>query len=102
MSKINNHIILDNQIEGLNIDESSKKSQIKQKFKQMLMDSTIHALPNIFKTNRIFFKIMWLCFFLVSFAFSVQLIKKSINDYLKYETISQIDVGFEQPGSYKR
>ena len=69
------------------------------KLKEMLMDSTIHALPNIYKTDRILFKIMWFCFFLTTFAFSAQLITKSINDYLKYETITQIDINLEQPGN---
>ena len=99
VSTINNQIILDSRIKAVNDEDDSKISRIKKKFKEMLMDSTIHALPNIFKTDRILFKIMWFCFFLTTFAFSIQLITKSINDYLKYETITQIDINSEQPGN---
>jgi hypothetical protein len=59
----------------------------------MLVDLTIHALPNIYKTDRILFKIMWFSFFLTTLAFSIQLITNSINDYLKYETIAQFNYG---------
>jgi hypothetical protein len=93
ISTKNNQIILDSLFKAENDEDDSKKSRIKKKLKEMLMDSTIHALPNIYKTDRILFKIMWFSFFLTTLAFSIQLITNSINDYLKYETIAQFNYG---------
>ncbi len=72
-------------------NEKSKKMRIQEKFKEMILDSTIHALPNIYKTEHFYFKIMWFCLFLITFLFSIILIKKSINDFLDYE-INKFDI----------
>ncbi len=100
VSRINNRMIMHNQIRTLKSEDDSKINRIKKKLKEMLVDSTIHALPNIYKTDRILFKIMWFSFFLTTLAFSIQLITKSINDYIKYETITQFNYGgYERPGN---
>ncbi len=100
VSRINNRMIMHNQIRTLKSEDDSKINRIKKKLKEMLVDSTIHALPNIYKTDRILFKIMWFSFFLTTLAFSIQLITKSVDDYLKYETITQFNYdGYERPGN---
>ena len=71
-----------------------KKMRIHEKLKEMILDSTIHALPNIYKTENFYLKKMWFCLFLIAFAFSIILIKKSINDYLDYETVPTISFQF--------
>lgn len=102
ISEINNQRLLNSQTKSINDEEDySKKSRIKKRLKEILSDSTIHALPNIYKTDRILFKIMWFFFFLATFITSIRLIVTSINDYLEYETITQVDIGSEQPGNYK-
>ena len=102
ISEINSQRLLNGQTKSINDEEDySKKSRIKKRLKEMLSDSTIHALPNIYKTERILFKIMWFFFFLATFFTSIRLIVTSINDYLEYETITQVDIGSEQPGNYK-
>jgi hypothetical protein len=102
ISEINNQRLLNSQTKSINDEEDySKKSRIKKRLKEILSDSTIHALPNIYKTDRILFKIMWFFFFLATFVTSIRLIVTSINDYLEYDTITQVDIGSEQPGNYK-
>ncbi len=83
----------------LNSIEDSKLNRIKKCFKEMIMNSTIHALPKIIMTDKFYSKIMWILFFIISFGFNLQLISKSITDYLAYETISTISIEYEQPGN---
>jgi hypothetical protein len=81
-------------------NEKSKKMRIQEKFKEKISNSTFHALPNIYKTDHFFLKIMWFCLFLIAFALSIILIKKSINDFLDYETVTKIQIGIEQPAEF--
>jgi len=78
---------------------NSKVNRIRKCFKEMVMHSTIHALPKIIKADKFYFKIMWILFFIISFGFNLQLVAKCITDYLLYETITKIDIGSEQPGN---
>lgn len=87
------------EIEYNNQAEDSKKRRIKKCIKDKMINSTIHALPNIYKTENYYFKIMWLLFFIITFSFNIQFTIKCINDYLLYETITEIDVLTDQPGS---
>ena len=88
--KYNNNLI--------NPVEDSKKRRIKKCIKEKMINSTIHALPNIYRTENYYFKIMWLLFFIITFSFNVQFTIKCINDYLLYERITEIDIGTDQPG----
>jgi hypothetical protein len=74
--------------------------RIHEKLKEKISNSTFYALPNIYKTDHFFLKIMWFCLFLIAFALSIILIKKSINDYLDYETVTKIQIGIEQPAEF--
>jgi hypothetical protein len=96
-----NHNVIENKIEPiLSLSkEETKRSRIQKCLQEMINNSTIHALPNINKTNRIIFKIMWFLFFLISFGFNLKLIIDSINNYLLYETITEISIYSEQPGN---
>jgi hypothetical protein len=78
----------------------TKKVRIQEKIKEMMTDSTIHALPNIYKTEKIFFKLMWLSFFLITFIFSIRYIYKTVSDYLLYETVTKISIGIDQPAPF--
>ena len=78
----------------------TKKARIKEKIKEMITDSTIHALPNIYKTEKIYFKLMWFSFFLITFIFSIRYIYKTVSDYLLYETVTKISIGIDQPAPF--
>ncbi len=57
----------------------TKKARIKEKIKEMITDSTIHALPNIYKTEKIYFKFTYDNFsFSKETNFTVQIIIESI------------------------
>ncbi len=43
---------------------NSKVNRIRKCFKEMVMHSTIHALPKIIKADKFYFKIMWILFFI--------------------------------------
>jgi len=66
---------------------------------QKEFSNEINYISSINKTNRIIFKIMWFLFFLISFGFNLKLIIDSINNYLLYETITEISIYSEQPGN---
>ena len=85
---------------NLNNNQVLKKMRIQEKLKEKISNSTFHALPNIYKTEHFYLKIMWFCLFLIAFALSIILIKKSINDYLDYETVTKIQIGIEQPAEF--
>ena len=94
------HRTFDNKIEPINAKrEESKSLRIQKCLKEKIKESTIHALPMIFKTDRFFFKIMWVVLFVITFYFNIQYTIRSINEFLLYETITQIEIGFEQPGN---
>ena len=72
----------------------SKINRIRKCFKEGIMNSTIHALPKIMMADKFYSKIMWILFFIISIGFNLQLISKSITDYLSYETVSTISIEF--------
>jgi len=100
MTEENNVIIITASIAEptMNFEQVPKINRIKEYFKEAIMNSTIHALPNIFKSKRTVFKIMWFLFFFISIGFNFQFLVKCIHEYLLYETVTQIDIRTEQPG----
>lgn len=75
----------------------TKKERIKKRLREMILESTIHGLPNVLKTDAIHLKIIWICLFLVTFIVSIYMIIGNINDYLNYEVTTNIDLVYEQP-----
>jgi hypothetical protein len=100
-----NAIEVDKNNQDFKVDEivdskvDSKINRIRKCFKEGIMNSTIHALPKIMMADKLYSKIMWILFFIISFGFNIQLIGRCITDYLSYETITKIDIGSEQPGN---
>ena len=74
--------------------------KIKKKIKQLLLVSTSHGLPNVFRTNRIIFKIMWLSLFMISTFFGIKTVISTVKTYLNYEIVSNIDVIAEIPTDF--
>ena len=85
--------------ERKNFKNKSNKTieKIKQKIKQLLLVSTSHGLPHAFKSNRIFFKIMWLSLFITSSLLGINTVIGTINAYINYEIVTKIDVITEMP-----
>jgi hypothetical protein len=73
---------------------------IKQKSKEIVMASTCHGLPSVFRTKRIFFKIMWLSLFIISTLLGINTVIGTIKTYLNYEIVTKIDVITEIPTEF--
>ena len=54
-------------------------------FKDIILSSTVHGIPNIIRSKNTFLKLMWTCFSLISGAACAYLISQTIVNYLKYE-----------------
>ncbi len=74
--------------------------KIKIKSKELVMASTSHGLPSVFRTKRIFFKIMWICLFIISTLLGINTVIGTVNTYLNYEIVTKIDVITEIPTDY--
>ena len=77
-----------------------KKHKIKKILIDIVLSSTSHGLPNIFKSNRLLLKIMWTFFLLVSLSYCSFSIIKSINSYYSWEYVTNIDIIQEVPTEF--
>jgi hypothetical protein len=87
-------------IEESTVQNNTTIGKITQKSKEIVMASTCHGLPNVLRTNRIFFKIMWSCLFIISTLIGINTVIGTINRYLNYEIVTNIDVITEIPTDF--
>jgi hypothetical protein len=80
----------------------SIKHKIRNKTGELLAASTSHGLPNVFRSKRIFMKVFWLSLFIISTFCGVCTVIETVNNYLKYEVVTKIDVITEVPTECKR
>lgn len=73
------------------INKMNKSNIISKSIHEILSSSTTHAIPNIVKADRVFFKLMWLFFLLVSFAGCCYFISKNLIDYLEFNPVTIIE-----------
>lgn len=77
--------------------DASKIKRIKKKLKEMIIDSSSHGIPHIFRTKRKLFKIMWTIFFIICISFGIKIIVTNLLSYLEYDVITNIELVYEQP-----
>ena len=77
-----------------------KSEKIGQSLLELTKESNIHGLPNVFKKERIFFKVMWFIFFIVSLSFGIYLLTLCVIDYSKFDVVSQTDIFYEIPTQF--
>ena len=77
-------------------------SEIKNILKELFGDSTIHAVPRIIKSKRVFIKILWSISLLVSTSYCFYLIINSILSYLDFNNniITRIEKISETPSLF--
>lgn len=79
-------------------------NQLSEKIKSSLLDiilaSTFHGYPSVFRTQRWLFKIMWLLLSLTFTAFCVYFSTKNFLDYLQYGFVTSIDEIYEQKSEF--
>ena len=98
-----NTIISNRNIDTEQINEKSKETKrekIKNNITELILSSTSHGLPSVFRTERIFFKIMWFIFFLISLSIGLWTIINSILDYTSYAVVTQTDIIYEIPTQF--
>ena len=101
MNKIEN-LISDNLSKNITLQERTtivlkKPERIRRNLRNLIINSTIHGLPNSFKAERPLFKIMWLIFFLISASFGLFMVVTNLLDYLDYEIVTKFQVNNESP-----
>lgn len=70
--------------------------QIKANAKKFFLITTIHGIQNIVRSDSILIKILWLVSLLASASVCCFFLSTSIINYLKFKTVSSIDVIYEQ------
>lgn len=76
------------------------KELVLNKTKELMLSSTSHGLPNIFRTERKSLKIMWLFVFSLSSAFCMFTVIQAIKNYLDFEVVTKIEVIHESPTEF--
>jgi len=75
---------------------SSKITKIKKETAIILELSTVHAIPNIIRSEKMLLKIIWAAFLLISIAACSYCVTKSLTEYFSFETVSKIEVFYEE------
>jgi len=78
----------------------TRKDRIKNKSIELILASSSHGLPRIFRTKRKSIKIMWLFLFILFSIICIYMVYSTIINYLKYEVITKIDVTKEIPAEF--
>jgi len=73
-------------------EKESKFDKIKKRTGELLEVSSIHGIPNIVRTKSLFILIMWSIFTVFSACYGSYFVFKSIVDYLKYDTVTKIEI----------
>jgi len=80
-----------------------ERKTLKQKFeplKQILAASSLQFLLSPFRSKRILIKIIWFKFLVISLFLSVYFVKKNLDDFFDYETISSIQTITEDKSQF--
>ena len=72
-----------------------KNSNTLNIIKESLESSSIHAIPNIIRNKNSIIKLIWFLCFIISTSVCIWFIINSINDFLKFEVTTKIDVVYQ-------
>ena len=85
---------------GISTKKTQKWINIKKKWKEIGLSSTSHGIPNILRSDKIFFKIFWTFFLIVCSSYCFYSIIKSIQSYYEFEVVTKIEVIDEIPTQF--
>ena len=74
----------------INKIEIRRSSKIKSIISETALTSTVHGIPNIFKTDKKLLKIIWSTVFFISLTYSICLVWQAISNYLKYPVNTKV------------
>jgi hypothetical protein len=66
----------------------------------MLKTSTAYGVPHLFRSKRMFNRIFWLCFLVMSTIVSVYYVYAEIMEYFKYEVVTTAKYEYNQPAQF--
>lgn len=72
----------------------NKFQALKKIYPGLLKEYESHGLQKITESKKLFFKIFWAIFFVVSSASSIYFMNESVKSYLKYEVIQKTETVF--------
>jgi hypothetical protein len=81
----------------------SEEKTLKQRYepvKELLSATSLQFLFSPFRSKRIFIKLVWIIFLGVSLLLSVYFVKRNIEDFFNYETISSIQTITEDKSQF--
>ena len=61
---------------------------------------TWHGIPNVFRSEQNYKKIIWIIFAILSISFCIFLINLSILNYLSFDHVTNVDIIYEQPMTF--
>ncbi|CAF0885554.1 unnamed protein product [Brachionus calyciflorus] len=71
------------------------KNRIKNVTLEIILSSTSHGLPNIFRSSNLYIKLMWIFFTLISTGLLGCMVTQNIMNYFKYEVTTKTRVKTE-------
>ena len=77
-----------------------KIDRIKKSLSKCFLSTTCHGLPNIFKTQSLIIRIIWIICDLSSILYCIYLIYGNIKSYLSFEFMTNIDIIYEIPTNF--
>jgi len=75
-------------------------NKIKKGVSELIQVSTAYGLPNVFRSKRLFNKLFWTIYFLLSFIGACYYIFKDIHDYFSYEIVTLVQTEYDQPTEF--
>ena len=58
----------------------------------MVLSTTCHGIPDLFRTDRTLLRIIWIIFLVVSTGACGWMITKSVKDFFEYDVITKIEI----------
>ena len=74
------------------MNQEPETKTIKKAFYNLVLSTTCHGIPDLFRTDRTLLKIIWIIFLIVSTGACGWMITKSVTDYFEYDVITKIKI----------
>ena len=72
------------------ITEPSVRNEVYEELKRASVETTGHGLPRIILAQKLYLKVIWSCFLLISMGLCAFMIYRSISQYLSFGVTTQI------------
>ena len=89
-----------NKINPTATNKGNISKKINLKVNDLLLTTTVHALPNIARTEQKCLKLMWIVFFVISTSTAVYFTYENILDYLEFDVNTRYDVIYEDQSDF--